>query len=377
MTLSTNYTIDPNLKAYEAQRANRVENITNNVSLTQEQKDKFKQQDSSVSVDINAKKDDAGNTAQSSNQEIKENTNTSRGNKAQDKLLEQIQNKFEDISKEGISDTEKKAIQKDIDTMVKTFDTIAQVTQSGTSQEVLNSQESGKTKVEVTQDISKTGIANVTIEDKEGNDIKISSSLNSNDITKSLNNLAQEINKESTNTGVTASILYNEENESGKLVLSKAGEEDIGYKIEIKDNNTTTSIETENSATFDLSDIESKNSDATEEKLESLGISSQNTNEGINNIFTSTIGVSIASNLVNNASNEINNKQTNIDNTIKTIQENAKELLSKFQNSSANNFNYAREISNGLQGLSELNQAGSLLVSQANPNANNVLRLLA
>jgi hypothetical protein len=377
MTIGTNNSIDPNLKAYEVQRANRATNITNDVSLTEEQKNKFLQKDPNVSVDINTKKDDAGNTAQSSNQEIKDNINVSRGNKAQDKLLEQIQNKIEASSSDNISNTQRADIQKEIDSMIKTYDTIANITRTNTSQEVLKSNESGETKIEVTQDIATSGTANVTLEDKDGNNIKINSELNSNDIKKSLNDLAQEINKKTQDTGVTASVLFDNENESGKLLLSKAGEEDINYKIEIENNQTTTTIKTQDSATFNLSDLQSKNSDATSEKLESLGINSTNTDENVNSIFTSQAGTSIASNIVKNTSSEINTKQVNIEDTIKTIQNNAKEFLSQLQNSSANNFNFGREVSNGLQGLGELNQAGSLLISQANPNPNSVLRLLA
>jgi hypothetical protein len=377
MAVGTNYTntsVDSNLQTYEAQKAARGEEITSSVGLSDKQKELFKNPDSSVSVDTTSKKDDAGNSTQSSNNDIKDNMNASKENSAQSKLLNQIKNKMEAVSQDGLSDDQKASMQKELDSMVQAYDTIAKTTGTKSTQETLKSEQSGKTTVDATTDISQSGIAKVTLKSNNGNDINIRASLDSNNMEKSLNNFAQEINKQTSETGVTASVVYDEKTGSGKILFSKEGNESVDYKMEVDNGKNKTAITTEKSATFSLSDLSSKNTDTVNAKLESLGVSAPT---GMNGLLESTVGKSIASNVITNASNQLNDRQTNIDNTIKTIQENATKLLDQIKNSSVNNFNYAMEASNGLQGLSELSQAGSMVMAQANPIQSNVLKLLA
>jgi flagellin-like hook-associated protein FlgL len=379
MSVDTNFSsqsIDHNLRAYEAQRASRTEDITSNVSLSDEQKTKM-QEEAAASVSL--KKDDAGVNTQSSNNEIKNNTQSIRGVNAQEKLLDKIQEKVEQSSQEGLSEEEKANIQKDIDNMLKTYDTISKTvgtSRAASTNEVNNvkpTEQSGVTTFESTQAITQSGTANITLKDSNGSDVQVNSvEIDANNMEDSLKKLAEEINKKAEQTGVTASVMFDEKNGSGKVLFSKAGDESVDYELNISSEDETTSIKTEASATFSLSDLQSGSGNLTKEEAQAIGLESFGST-----LYDSEIGTSVIGQVINNAKSDINYTQSELADKTKKIQEEATKLLQDLKGSSVKGFDYSKEASNGLFGLSQVSQAGSLLISQANPNQANVLKLLA
>jgi hypothetical protein len=372
--------IDTNIANFYTQRSLRTEEIINDVELNDEEVQKFQEINS---LSIPSKKDEIATNIQVSNNEIGKNYIANIGIKTQENILDNIKEKMELISNSDITDQEKETYQKEIDTMLETYDTISNNSYNGekirdyNSNLLSNTQDAGLTRFETTNELTSKGIANISFKNNQGENIKIDLvSIDEKNMKDSLNNLVNEINKKSEQTGVNASYVYDDENNSGRLVFSSSGDEKIDYDFKITDRDDTTDISTKASTTFKLSDLQSQNDILTEEEALAIGANTVDAKNGIDNFHRSKYSLNVVSNITNNALSELKDIKTDIADMIEQQKQNAKNIFEELKDPQTNQINFVKEVSNGLAGLNELSQVGSLLNTQANANSFSVFKLL-
>ena len=384
MAINTDYTsnVDINVRNYELQRSLRTEEITSSVDLSDEQSEKFEEINSS---EVLAKKDDISETVQAANTEMGRDISANNALSAQENLLNKIKEKTGLISKEGISDTQKEDIQKEIDTMIETYDNIASASYGGQKINdtdlgfLSSSEEAGRTSFETTEEITVGGSAQVSLKDKEGNTINIDSvEIDKSNMEESLKKLTEEINKMSEGSGINASYVYDEENNSGRLVFSQARGGEIDYNMEINDSeDNTTVIETKASAEFTLSDLKSENNSISEEEALALGAAEEEAKNGIESLNDSSFASNVVSSITENGINELGEKRSSVTDDLQKRQLDVQNMFKELNSSATYDYNFLKEVSNGLAGLNELSQAGSLIIAQGNPSQMSIIKLLS